>query len=258
MLSMRRQQVLESLIEEYVSSAQPVGSRTLVSRYLKDVSSATIRNELSWLESRGYVISPHVSAGRIPTNTGYRSFVNHLLLRHGPLGASLAGLRGEGLGARQQRAVRTARFDAASMTGILEAASASSGCLAVYWSQALHGTVMHRGLSRLLAQPEFIETQSALPIIQLLEDQGELACVLKDIQCASGLHIRIGTENIDTQLYAFSMLAMRLEDDPARGVLVFFGPTRMNYRKSIISLLYAADEIGDFMTATDKRGRFEY
>ncbi|MDR2108356.1 MAG: hypothetical protein LBP28_02700, partial [Coriobacteriales bacterium] len=82
MLSTRRQQVLESLIEEYVQSAHPVGSRTLVSRYLHDISSATVRNELMWLEGRGYLLSPHTSAGRIPTSDGYRSFVNHLLLRY--------------------------------------------------------------------------------------------------------------------------------------------------------------------------------
>ena len=79
MLSDRRQRVLAALIEEYVSHALPVGSRTLVENYGLGVSSATVRNELSVLEGEGYITQPHTSAGRIPTDTGYRSFVDKLL-----------------------------------------------------------------------------------------------------------------------------------------------------------------------------------
>lgn len=79
MLSERRQRVLSALIEEYIAHALPVGSRTLTQRYALGVSSATIRNELSKLESDGYIIQPHTSAGRIPTDVGYRAFVDDLL-----------------------------------------------------------------------------------------------------------------------------------------------------------------------------------
>lgn len=81
MLSDRRQKVLQALIEEYVANAQPVGSRTLVDRYRLGVSPATVRNELSVLEDEGYLTSPHTSAGRIPTDAGYRAFVDDLLQR---------------------------------------------------------------------------------------------------------------------------------------------------------------------------------
>ena len=79
MLSDRRQRVLSALIEEYVSYALPVGSRTLIERYPLGVSSATVRNELSHLEDDGYLLQPHTSAGRIPTDAGYRAFVDDLL-----------------------------------------------------------------------------------------------------------------------------------------------------------------------------------
>ncbi|WP_139652970.1 heat-inducible transcriptional repressor HrcA [Raoultibacter phocaeensis] len=79
MLSDRRQRVLSALIEEYVARALPVGSRTLVERYKLGVSPATVRNELSVLEDAGYIIQPHTSAGRIPTDVGYRAFVDDLL-----------------------------------------------------------------------------------------------------------------------------------------------------------------------------------
>lgn len=81
MLSDRRQRVLSALIEEYVSYALPVGSRTLIERYPLGVSSATVRNELSRLEDDGYLLQPHTSAGRIPTDAGYRAFVDDLIDR---------------------------------------------------------------------------------------------------------------------------------------------------------------------------------
>ena len=79
MLSDRRQRVLAALIEEYVARAIPVGSRTLTERYELGVSPATIRNELSVLEDEGYISQPHTSAGRIPTDYGYRTFVDRLV-----------------------------------------------------------------------------------------------------------------------------------------------------------------------------------
>lgn len=79
MLSDRRQRVLAALIEEYVNYAMPVGSRTLTERYQLGVSPATVRNELSALEDEGYISQPHTSAGRIPTDYGYRAFVDDLI-----------------------------------------------------------------------------------------------------------------------------------------------------------------------------------
>lgn len=79
MLSDRRQRVLSALIEEYVARALPVGSRTLVDRYKLGVSPATVRNELSVLEDGGYIVQPHTSAGRIPTDFGYRAFVDEII-----------------------------------------------------------------------------------------------------------------------------------------------------------------------------------
>ena len=84
MLSDRRQIVLRALIEEYIARALPVGSRTLVERYNLGISSATVRNELSLLEEMGYLAQPHTSAGRIPTDFGYRAFVDELLSESGP------------------------------------------------------------------------------------------------------------------------------------------------------------------------------
>jgi heat-inducible transcriptional repressor len=79
MLSDRRRIVLSALVEEYVRSAQPVASKQLVDNYDLRVSPATVRSELAALEEIGYVLQPHVSAGRVPTDSGYRAFVDSLL-----------------------------------------------------------------------------------------------------------------------------------------------------------------------------------
>ena len=78
-LSNRQKILLTLLIREYVSSAQPVGSQLLVEKYNLDMSSATVRNELGALTDLGYLKQPHTSAGRIPTENGYRFFVSRLL-----------------------------------------------------------------------------------------------------------------------------------------------------------------------------------
>jgi heat-inducible transcriptional repressor len=79
MLSERRQLLLQYIVDEYVASAQPVGSNTLAEKYRIGVSSATIRNEMAALEDEGLVVQPHTSAGRIPTDAGYRYYVEALM-----------------------------------------------------------------------------------------------------------------------------------------------------------------------------------
>ena len=79
MLDQRAQILLKTLVEHYISDGQPVGSRTLSQCSGLDLSPATIRNVMSGLEEMGFVASPHTSAGRIPTQRGYRFFVDTLL-----------------------------------------------------------------------------------------------------------------------------------------------------------------------------------
>lgn len=74
----RRQAVLRAIVEGYVATSEPVGSTSLAQRSGFDVSAATIRNDMAALEDEGLIIQPHTSAGRVPTDKGYRSFVDHL------------------------------------------------------------------------------------------------------------------------------------------------------------------------------------
>ena len=76
MLEDRKLDVLRAIVEDYVSSHEPVGSKALVERHNLGVSPATIRNDMAALEDEGYIAQPHTSAGRIPTDKGYRLFVD--------------------------------------------------------------------------------------------------------------------------------------------------------------------------------------
>jgi heat-inducible transcriptional repressor len=78
MLDERKLAVLRAIITDYVENSEPVGSKALVERYRLDVSPATIRNDMASLEEEGYLTQPHTSAGRIPTDKGYRLFVDRL------------------------------------------------------------------------------------------------------------------------------------------------------------------------------------
>ena len=92
MLDDRAKLLLKALVERYIADGQPVGSRTLSKASGLELSPATIRNVMSDLEEQGLIISPHTSAGRVPTARGYRLFVDTMLtLQPGPLGSGLMG-----------------------------------------------------------------------------------------------------------------------------------------------------------------------
>src|SRR5262245_59772030 len=74
----RRLAVLRAIVEDYVATEEPVGSKTLVERHGLGVSPATVRNDMAALEDEGYITQPHTSAGRVPTDKGYRLFVDRL------------------------------------------------------------------------------------------------------------------------------------------------------------------------------------
>ncbi len=78
-LSERKKQILAAVVEQYIKTGEPVGSKGLISSTGMSVSSATIRNEMSDLAAMGYLEQPHTSAGRIPSQMGYRYYVDHLM-----------------------------------------------------------------------------------------------------------------------------------------------------------------------------------
>lgn len=108
MLEERRRAVLCAIVEDYVATSEPVGSKSLAASHHLGVSPATIRNDMAFLEDEGLIAHPHTSAGRIPTDKGYRRFVDHLTASSVP--------------EAQKRAITTFLSDAVDLTDVVERA----------------------------------------------------------------------------------------------------------------------------------------
>lgn len=78
-LDKRKKEILQAVVDEYINTAEPVSSATLVEKYELNYSSATVRNELAELENNGYLDKPHTSSGRVPSEKGYRFYVDELV-----------------------------------------------------------------------------------------------------------------------------------------------------------------------------------
>ena len=117
-LSDRKKLILQAIIDEYIVSAEPVGSRAISKKNELGLSSATIRNEMADLEEMGYLIQPHTSAGRIPSDVGYRFYVNSLMHRYKIGVEAIEQLQREFADriTRLDRAIARAGYLAAAMT----------------------------------------------------------------------------------------------------------------------------------------------
>ena len=243
MLSVRRTRVLTALVDEHVLTTLPVGSSVLAKHYFPGVSSATIRNELLGLENLGLAFSPHTSAGRIPTNQGYRHFVNQLLLS--PLALLAANTAFElstvidaseapGEATLSAQALETSLASGhANMRQVLELLSKSTGLLSLYFSQDEKMGLHVRGLSRLLTQPEFSESSRLLPLMALIEEQDDLIHMMESGMRTSDLSILIGLES-SGMLANYTLLLRRGADRST--IFGLLGPTRMEYRKALAAL----------------------
>ena len=78
-LDERKAYILATVVYEYIATGEPVGSQALTQKYNLGVSSATVRNEMAELEAGGYLVQPHTSAGRVPSDSGYRTYVDKLM-----------------------------------------------------------------------------------------------------------------------------------------------------------------------------------
>lgn len=128
-LNDRKKQILQAIIDEYIGSAEPVGSRAISKKHELGLSSATIRNEMADLEEMGYLIQPHTSAGRIPSDAGYRFYVNSLMKRYRIGLEAVERLQSELAGRLQSldRAVKRAGFLASVLTDYTTVVSAPAG-----------------------------------------------------------------------------------------------------------------------------------
>jgi len=190
-LDSRKEALLETLVREYVKTAEPVGSLHLAERAGLDISAATVRNELSELEESGYLIQPHTSAGRVPTEAAYRYFVEHLAHRGTHKGTAPLSNRKRGLSPSETDGELSDVFGA--RTGAIAAAKALAAktheCVFVSFGR---DDVYVTGLGNLFAKPEFIEREIAMSLTSALDQLDEMVCGLES---GVGARLLIGEEN---------------------------------------------------------------
>ena len=133
----RKNRILHAVIQEYVSTAVPVGSKTLCDNYDLDCSPATVRSELSVLEELGFLTHPHTSAGRVPTDKGYRLFVDNLITMREAFSA------GKGLRFLDKEMLRSLDVNGV-MRAVSKALSAYTQCLALSRTPSLENMTVKK------------------------------------------------------------------------------------------------------------------
>ena len=242
MLSDRRQIILRALIEEYILHAAPVGSKTIVDNYDVDVSSATVRNDLNFLEECGFITQPHTSAGRIPTEAGYREFVDFLFNNE------FEDEEVDEFEPYMSEIKQSADEIDEMLEGISKRLAGITHNLSVISSnreKAKHAHISKRGISSIMRQPEFKDSANLLPLMEILEDDTVLYRVLNATSDGETLAVRIGHENASNNLSGVSIVTACFGNGPDTGVVAVIGPTRMNYENVIKAVSQAQSVLNE-------------
>ncbi len=253
-LAPRQRDILHAVIREHIASARPVASAALVRRYRLPVSTATVRNELATLEELGLLTHPHTSAGRVPTDLGYRYFIESLMPRP-DIGAD------ERLTLSHQ--FRQAPLDTADRLRLAASTLVrltAEAAIATYdpapdpapevervtWTREIH----YEGVERVLEQPEFERRDLVREVMALLNDRALLARVLPVSLGEGDVAVTIGGELAVEALHALALVVGRY-GAPERpvGYVGIVGPRRMDYRRTIGAVRYIGELMSDLVSA---------
>ena len=217
----RQKDILCQIIEEYAETASPVGSVTLAKLF--KVSPATIRAEMARLEGLGLIAQPHTSAGRVPTDAGYRFYVNNLEVTDYDRSTHALERR---VSAQSQAdtAIRRAVDTLVELTGNLGLAT-------------IGDQLYLAGISQLFTQPEFGDTRRVQAVAKLLDN---LEPWLRETAPGEALNIFIGKENPIGKNSEASLIISKFRSPFSdRSYIGVLGPTRQNYLK-VMSLVRSA------------------
>ena len=185
-LSARHQNILKAIIEHYIVTAEPVASKTLAQQYDLKVSSATIRNVMGRLEDAGLLYQPHVSAGRVPSDSGYRTYVDRLIVPDERIDRAIQKM------VRQELQVAGANFSSL-LQRAAKILSALSGYIAlITFPQNLNSTLRHLKLVRvasnqvmLIVVTDSYQTQSILMESPLQSEEVDESTIDRELQFLS-------------------------------------------------------------------------
>lgn len=239
-ITKRQEEILFAIIEEYAEVATPVGSVTLAKLF--NVSSATIRAEMARLEDWGLIAQPHTSAGRVPTDAGYRYYVNTLADHPERATKSISPTTTDRPPERGNRVLELrinsqTRADYA-IRGAVDSLVELTGNLGL----ATIGDQLYiSGISRLFTQPEFLDNSRVQAVAELLDN---LEPWLREAAPGQPLNIFIGQENPIGKSSQVSLIISRFRspfsDKSYIGVL---GPTRQNYGRVMSLVRFAGNTL---------------
>ncbi len=232
----RQQNILSAIVEQYAEVASPVGSSLLAKAF--KVSSATVRAEMAELERQGFITQPHTSAGRVPTDKGYRFYVN--ILGEGQANKQLEGRGERALVSRVQSAGAPERMIRNAVDTLVE--------LTHNLGIATIGNQLYMsGLGNLFGQPEFVGGMQVQQVAQLLDN---LEPWLREAAPNQPLSVYIGAENPIGRSAGCTLIIGRFRSPFSdRSYIGTLGPTRQSYREVMNLVARAGQELEEVLYA---------
>ncbi len=230
-------QILTALIQDFIESATPVASKKLLLKEDFDISSATVRNEFAMLEEVGLIQSPHVSAGKVPTQKGYRFFVDELLEN------KEQDLLVHSIFAKHIAEYRLAKSKETIFDIVRLIAQLSSNVAFVTIDS---DRTFYLGLSNVLRSPEYIlHPEKAAQIVEILEGRARFEKMISSLEVpADEVKIFIGQENLLEEISSCAILVTRFQTKDISGTIGILGPMRMKYGFNKALLQNALEMLG--------------
>lgn len=228
-LTDRQTQILKYIIEEYIDTAEPVGSVFLDKKYNLGVSPATLRNEMSTLVNLGYLKQPHTSSGRVPTPAALRYYVSNLMQPKSLSVTDEVKIKEKVWDYRQEfeKALREATRELADRTKSLAVAVDDEGD--VYYS----------GTANILDMPEFFDIDLTRHVLSLLDHFDYLSQILAKTNGVSDIQIlmaeELGRETLEGCAVIYTRFGIGKKQQGTIGVM---GPCRLNYPRLIPTVRY--------------------
>lgn len=222
-MNSRQKKIFSAIVEHYTETALPVGSQALLDRFHFPLSSATLRNDMVELEEEGYLYQPHISAGRIPTDQGYRFYVEEIMGDHELSKREQNQLQKEllMLKAKHIRLVR-------STAKLLSALSGNLAVAGIVKKEEFYDF----GMKELLEKPEFQDIDELSRVVEALDSLDERVESLMEKVKDDQTHIFIGDENPLPEISNCSIVVAPYKCDQGMGLLAIIGPKRMEYAKN--------------------------
>lgn len=240
-MSNRQKEILCQIVEEYAETASPVGSVTMAKLF--GVSSATIRAEMARLEALGLIAQPHTSAGRVPTDAGYRYYVNNLENDTSILNDSEVARKSfeRGTHAIEVRVSSQSQADAAIRRAV-DSLVELTGNLGL---ATIGGQLYLSGISRLFTQPEFMDSRRVQAVAKLLDN---LEPWLREAAPGEPLNIFIGQENPIGKNSEVSLIISKFRSPFSdRSYIGVLGPTRQNYSRVMSLVRYTGNMLEEIL-----------